>query len=118
VRIEGLEHNELNFQLMIKKDNKIVAQYQRNKANDISSSILGSLFTVLDQGKYQFVMTFLAKDSNIIKQPCQSIRLQIAMNKVDSDYLYPREQTDHLMNDELDLTNFVGNPSAAYAIQV
>ena len=67
VRVEGLEHNELNFQLLIKKDNNVVAQYQRNKLNTISSSVIGSLFTVLDQGKYEFVMTFMAKDYNIIK---------------------------------------------------
>ena len=49
-----------------------------------------SIFTVLEAGEYTLKIYFVARESEILRQPCQSIQLQIAMHRAEENYLYPR----------------------------
>jgi len=53
--------------------------------------LIPSIFTVLDAGDYVLKVEFIARESVVLAQACQSIQIQLAMNRADLDYLYPRD---------------------------
>ena len=62
-----------------------------------------SIFVVLPAGDYRMKIEFVAKEAEILRQPCQAIQLQLAMNRASDEYLYPRERPNEEHIDHLNL---------------
>ena len=50
-----------------------------------------SIFVVLTKGDYVLKIEFVAREAELLRAPCQSIQVQIAMNRASEDSLYPRD---------------------------
>jgi len=65
--------------------------------------MIPSIFVVLDAGEYVLKVTFMARESELLRMPCQSIQLQLAMNRASEDYLYPRDTAPKITISEMSL---------------
>ena len=83
VRIDGVEHEQLMFFLKIYKGKSLVAGQDESLLEGTEAVLIPSIFTVLEPGEYNLRVEFVAREMEILKQPCQSIQLQIAMNRAD-----------------------------------
>ena len=92
VRIDGTEHDELQFFITILKGKHVVAGQDGALIQDTESMLIPSIFTVLEAGDYVLHIGFLAREAEILRQPCQSIQLQMAMRRADKEILYPRSR--------------------------
>ena len=92
VRIDGTEHDELQFFITILKGKHVVAGQDGALIQDTESMLIPSIFTVLEAGDYVIHIGFLAREAEILRQPCQSIQLQMAMRRADKEILYPRSR--------------------------
>ena len=92
VRIDGTEHEELQFFITILKGKHVVAGQDGALIQDTESMLIPSIFTVLEAGDYVMKIEFVAREAEILRQPCQSIQLQIAMRRAEKEFLYPRSR--------------------------
>ena len=84
VRLDGIEHESLQFFIKITQDGKTVAgQMKPAQLPNTDVYLVPSIFAVLDKGDYTIKIEFVAREAEILRQPCQSIKLQIAMNRAD-----------------------------------
>jgi hypothetical protein len=74
----------------------------------IESYLYPSIFTVLEPGEYSMKISFVSHEAEILRLPCQSIQLQIAMNRADESFLYPREHINKDKISPLTLENISG----------
>ena len=72
------------------------------------SYLYPSIFTVLEPGEYSMKIEFISHEAEILRLPCQSIQLQIAMNRADESYMYPRDQINKDKISALTLENISG----------
>lgn len=89
--------------LKILKGTNVVAGQEDSRLEGTEAVLIPSIFTVLEPGDYTFKIEFVAREAEILKQPCQSIQLQIAMNRADEQYLYPREKSQSTKTSKISL---------------
>ena len=58
---------------------------------------------MLTKGEYVLKVEFLAREAELLRAPCQSIQVQIAMNRASEDYLYPRDTASKIKIAEMSL---------------
>lgn len=75
VRIDGVEHEDLQFFIKIYKGKQVVAGQEPAHLPGTDTMLVPSIFTVLEPGDYKLKIEFVAKESQILREPCQSIQL-------------------------------------------
>jgi hypothetical protein len=73
VRIDGVEHDYLQFHFKILQDKKVVAEQESHELIGTGVWLMPSIFVVLPAGDYSLQLSFVAKEAEILRQPCQSI---------------------------------------------
>jgi hypothetical protein len=81
VRFDGVEHDFLQFFIKIYHDKKLVASQDVAELTGTGVHLVPSIFVVLGPGDYTMKIEFVAKEAEILRQPCQAIQLQVAMNR-------------------------------------
>lgn len=70
VRIDGVEHEQLIYFLKILKGTNVVAGQDDSRLEGTEAVLIPSIFTVLEPGDYTFKIEFIAREAEILKQPC------------------------------------------------
>jgi hypothetical protein len=75
VRVDGMNHEQLSVYFKILKDNKVIATQEGKELQNTDLILHPSIFVVLEPGNYVLKIEFVARESELLRAPCQSIQL-------------------------------------------
>ena len=73
VRIDGVEHDQLSFFIKILKGKEVIASQEEAKLESTKLNLVPAIFAVLEPGDYIMKMEFVAREAEILREPCQAI---------------------------------------------
>lgn len=71
VRVDGVQHEHLTFYIKIfKEKGEVVAEQKTAELVGTGVHLTPSIFVVLPAGDYRMKIEFVAKEAEILRQPC------------------------------------------------
>lgn len=68
--MDGVEHEDLSFFFKIYKGKQVVAGQEGHLLVGTEAVLVPSIFTVLEPGEYKLQISFIAREAEILRQPC------------------------------------------------
>ena len=73
VRIDGVEHAQLSFFIKILRGDEVVASQEGAILTSNNVRLIPAIFAVLEPGDYVMKIEFVAREAEILTEPCQAI---------------------------------------------